>query len=59
VAAARRCPAAVAYSGSPYVAFLADRRMPGEQPDIFMLRYASADARFARRAAAAEPRCPV
>jgi hypothetical protein len=58
VALARRCPATSAYSGAPYIAFLADRRMPGEQPDTFMLRYSSADAAFARRASADQPRCP-
>jgi hypothetical protein len=58
VALARRCRATSAYSGVPYIAFLADRRMPGEQPDTFMLRYSSADAAFARRASADQPRCP-
>jgi hypothetical protein len=32
--------------------------MPGQQPDIFILHYASADARFARRAGEDQPRCP-
>ncbi len=59
VALARRCPASEAYSGPAYIAFLADRRMPGDQPDLFMLRYASADRVFAQRAAADEPRCPA
>ncbi len=59
VALARRCPAASAYSGAPYIAFLADRRMPGDQPDLFMLRNAAAVAAFARRAAADQPRCPL
>jgi Glycosyltransferase family 87 len=58
LAAARRCSPTTAYSGAPYFAFLADLRMPGGQPDQFMLRYASADAAFARRAAADQPRCP-
>ena len=58
VAAARRCPLGEAYSGAPYIAFLADRPMPGAQPDTFMLSYASADRAFARKAAADEPRCP-
>jgi hypothetical protein len=58
VAAARRCPATAAYSGPPYIAFLADRRLPGDQPDTFMLRYSSTDAAFARRAAVDVPRCP-
>ena len=59
VAAARRCPPREAYSGAPYIAFLADRRMPGGQPDTFMLSYAPADSAFARGAAADEPRCPL
>jgi hypothetical protein len=58
VTAARRCPPGVAYSGPPYLAFLADRRMPGDQPDLFIIRYAPLNAPFARRAAADEPRCP-
>lgn len=58
VAAARACSQGRAYSGSPYVAFLAARRMPGDQPDLFMISHAPADARFARRAAQDQPRCP-
>jgi hypothetical protein len=58
VARARDCPGGVAYSGTPYVAFLAKRRMPGGQPDVFMLRYARADSRFASLAASDRPRCP-
>lgn len=58
VAAARRCPAPDAYSGLPYIAFLAGRRMPGNQPDLFMLSNASTDARFAHRAAVDLPVCP-
>jgi hypothetical protein len=55
---ARRCPQARAYSGAPYYAFLSHRRMPGNQPDLFMLEYAPVNATFARRAAADQPRCP-
>jgi hypothetical protein len=58
VEAGRRCPPARAYSAEPYYAFLSDRRMPGNQPDLFMLEYAAIDARFAREAAADQPRCP-
>lgn len=58
VARAHRCPGDVAYSGTPYVAFLAKRRMPGGQPDVFMLRYARADSRFASLAANDRARCP-
>jgi hypothetical protein len=59
VAVADRCPPGIPYSGPPYIAFLADRRMPGDQPDLFMIRYAALDAQFARRAAAATARCPI
>ncbi len=58
VAAARRCPGSIAYSGAPYFAFLAARRMPGNQPDLFMIDNAPADARFAQQAARDKPRCP-
>jgi hypothetical protein len=56
--AARACPHAAAYSGPPYIAFLAERRMPGHQPDQFIIANAREDARFARQAAADQPRCP-
>jgi hypothetical protein len=58
VAAARRCPAGLPYSGDPYYAFLAGRRMPGRQPDLFILANASVDRVFAKRAARDRPRCP-
>lgn len=58
VAAARRCPPTEAYSGTPYVAFLAGRRMPGSQPDLFLLENAPAARSFAARAALDTPRCP-
>ncbi|HTX33102.1 MAG TPA: hypothetical protein VMD09_17105 [Solirubrobacteraceae bacterium] len=58
VSAARRCPAGVAYSGDPYYAFLAGRRMPGQQPDLFILANAPVDGAFAARAARDRPRCP-
>lgn len=41
-----------------YIAFLADRRAPGNQADTFITAAASANARFARRAAADVPVCP-
>jgi hypothetical protein len=58
VAAAHRCPLGIAYSGPPYLAFLANRRMPGNQPDQFIIRYAAIDAPFASRATLDRPRCP-
>jgi hypothetical protein len=58
IRAARRCPPGEAYSGDAYIAFLAGRRMPGDQPDLFITANAPANARFARRAEADRPRCP-
>ncbi len=55
---ARLGPPTRAYSADPYYAFLSHRRMPGSQPDLFMLEYAPVDATFARRAAADQPRWP-
>ena len=55
---ARACPPDAAYSGPPYVAFEADRRMPGRQPDQFIVANARENARFLREAAADQPRCP-
>lgn len=59
VSAGHRCPPHVAYSGDPYLAFLSSRRMPGDQPDPFMLQNARVDSRFAERAARDRPRCPA
>jgi hypothetical protein len=59
VRVARACPARLAYSGSPYIAFLADRRMPGDQADLFIIRYAATDAPQRARAQADQPRCPT
>jgi hypothetical protein len=58
VSAARHCSHRLSDSGDPYYAFLSGRRMPGAQPDLFMLGYARADSMFAARAARDEPRCP-
>ncbi len=54
IRAARACPPGVPYSGAPYIAYRAGRRMPGDQPDQFIivepvhsaiLRVAQADPR--------------
>jgi hypothetical protein len=58
VRAARACPPGVAYSGSPYVAFVAGRRMPGGQPDQFITSAAEVHARLRRAAEADRARCP-
>jgi hypothetical protein len=55
---ARACQAGQAYSGTPFVAFVARRRMPGDQPDQFLLSQ-SPVAAHAREEAEAEPAlCP-
>jgi hypothetical protein len=53
-----RCPIGAAYSGQPYLAFAARRRMPGNQPDQFIIDHAHADARFLAAAAGDRSRCP-
>jgi hypothetical protein len=55
---ARACPPNAAYSGPPFIAFEAHRRMPGHQPDQFIVANARENAHFARQAAADQPRCP-
>jgi hypothetical protein len=52
------CPSNVAYSGQPYLAFVARRRMPGNQPDQFIIEHAPADSRFLAQAERDQPRCP-
>jgi hypothetical protein len=54
---ARRCPPGRPYSSAPYLAFAAKRRMPGRQPDLYILG-ADVNSHFARAAAADQPRCP-
>lgn len=59
IAAARACPDGMPYSGDPYLAFLADRRMPGDQADLFILRWAPATLAPQRaRLTAEEAVCP-
>jgi hypothetical protein len=53
-----RCPAASAYSGPSYFAFLGDRRMPGDQGDTFIVSEAEINGPFRNRALNDQPRCP-
>ena len=53
-----RCPSRLAYSGPPYFAFLAHRRMPGGQGDPFITANAPINAGFLGRARHDRPRCP-
>lgn len=54
----RRCPPGSAYSGPPYLAFAAGRRLPGNQPDQFIITHARADRSFLTRAVRDVSRCP-
>jgi hypothetical protein len=58
VAAAHACRGDVAYSGEPYIAFLAHRRMPGDEPDQFLTARTQVAAKSAAEQAADTPRCP-
>jgi hypothetical protein len=58
VAAARACRGDTAFSGAPYLAFLARRPMPGDEPDEFLLARAPVASPSAAEAAADTPRCP-
>lgn len=59
VRAARACPEGAPYPGVPYLAFVAGRRVPGDQPDLFILG-TEENRRFAERAAAdAAAACPA
>jgi hypothetical protein len=58
VSAARACPPDTAFSGPPYVAFLARRRMPADEPDQFLLARARVAEPAAAEAAADTLRCP-
>lgn len=57
-AVARSCPEGVAYSGSPFIAYVADRRVPGGQPDRFIIGEADVHAGARRQITADRPLCP-
>lgn len=58
VEAARACSPDVAYSGVPFYAFLADRRLPGKEPDGFLLANTQVGKAVAPKVAADQPVCP-
>lgn len=58
VARIRACPATSSTGAPPYLAFVAGRRVPGDQPDQFILEHGAGLERFRARAAADAPRCP-
>jgi hypothetical protein len=57
-AAARRCPASIPYSGPAFVAFVAGRRMPADQPDRFLPARAKVLRDARQRQLADKPSCP-
>jgi hypothetical protein len=57
VARARRCPPASVYAGPQLVAFIANRRVPADQPDVFIISRAAMHAGALKRFNADGPRC--
>ena len=58
VATARACPPGAHYSGSPFIALLADRSLPGGQPDRFILGQAATHADVLTEVRNDGPLCP-
>ena len=56
--AARRCPRALAYSGTPFLAFTANRRMPANQPDNYITVHSKHLASVRAAISRDQPRCP-
>jgi hypothetical protein len=57
VAKAEACPRGVAYSGPPFIALLAHRAMPDDQPDQFLPSHSTKLADVQKRMDAVQPRC--
>jgi hypothetical protein len=57
VAKAEACPPGVVYAGPPFIAFLADRRMPDDQPDQFLPSRSTHLADVQKAMDAVQPRC--
>ena len=57
VAKAERCPPGVPFGGPPFLAFLADRPMPDDQPDQFLPSRSAHLADVQKRIDAVQPRC--
>jgi hypothetical protein len=57
VARARRCPAGAVWAGPQLVAFIAHRRVPADQPDVFIVSRAAMHAAVFARLQADGPRC--
>ena len=57
VAKAEACPPGVPFGGPPFLAFLAERPMPDDQPDQFLPSRSTRLADVQRRMDAVQPRC--
>jgi hypothetical protein len=57
VARARRCPPGAVWAGPQLVAFIAHRRVPADQPDVFIVSRAAMHAKVFARLQADGPRC--
>jgi len=55
---ARACPSGVPYSGEPYLAFVAERPIPANQPDGFLTAESSSLRDVLTEIRADQPRCP-
>jgi hypothetical protein len=55
---ARHCSPGVPYNGPPFIAFVARRRMPADQPDQFLTTHSDTLRAVRARMKAATPRCP-
>ncbi|MEA2156956.1 MAG: hypothetical protein QOE11_3096 [Solirubrobacteraceae bacterium] len=58
VAQAERCPPGAVWTGPQLVAFIAHRRVPADQPDVFIVSRAAMHAAVFARLQADGPRCP-
>jgi hypothetical protein len=58
VVKADACPQGVPYGGPPFLAFVADRPMPDDQPDQFLPSRSERLKDVAAQIAAVQPRCP-
>ena len=58
VRAAQSCPAGVPYSGTPFIAFVADRPMPADQPDQYLAQLASVHHRARDAIRSVKTVCP-
>ena len=57
-AEARRCPPGVRYRGPPFIAFVARRPMPDDQPDQFLATHSDTLRAVRARMQTPGPRCP-